>query len=63
LIVTPDGDGGWTHHTRHRQILPQHRRRAGNLTRIYLHALTHGGKAHALHVTHAYRRGHTVIRT
>ena len=39
--------------------------RATHLTRIYLQALTHGGKHHALQITQHYRRGrdHTVIRT
>ena len=65
LIVQPDDHGGWTHRTKHREYLPQHKRRAANLTRIYLQALTHAGKAHALKATQHYRqgRGHTIIRT
>lgn len=65
LIIHPDGNGGWRHTTKHRHDLPQQKRRAGHLTRIYLHALTQGGKAHALKTAQAYRqgRGHTVIRT
>jgi hypothetical protein len=65
LIVTPDGHGGWTHHTQGRVAFPQHKRRAGHLTRVYLQALTYGGKAHALRATHEYRqaRAHTIIRT
>ena len=58
LIVTPDDHGGWTHRTKHREYLPQHKRRAANLTRIYLQALTHAGKAHALKATQHYRQGH-----
>ena len=53
----PDDHGGWTHRTKHREYLPQHKRRAGNLTRIYLQALTHAGKAHALKATQHYRQG------
>ena len=63
LLVTPDGAGGWNHETKHREFLPQHKRRATHLTRIYLQALAHGGKHHALKATHDYRRGHTILRT
>lgn len=63
LIVKPDGRG-WTHQTRHHHNLPQHKRRTSHLTRVYLRALSHAGKQHALDVTRSYRRsrGHTVIR-
>ena len=63
VTVTRDSDGGWRHQTRYRQHLPQLKRRAGNLTRVYLDALQRGGKKYALETTHDYRRGRTVVRT
>jgi hypothetical protein len=65
LIVKPDDNGDWIHETKHREYLPQHKRKAAHLTRIYLQALTQGGKQHALHATQNYRRGRspTTVRT
>ena len=65
LLATPDDNGDWHHETQHRQHLPQHKRKAVHLTRIYLQALTEAGKDHAIDVTQNYRRGRspTLVRT